>query len=97
MIEDRSAPAIQGQILRLTKRREVAIYVRYGKLWIADFIDGCGQLFDPVTWIRFNCGSRTARHARRRMVVESAFPLYEQLERRIEELHRPEAAVDVDP
>jgi hypothetical protein len=92
MIDARSTPAIQGQLLRLTKRREVAIYVRYGKLWIADFIDGCGELFDPVTWIRFNCGSRAAPHARRRMAVESAVPLYEQLESRIEALHRLDVA-----
>jgi hypothetical protein len=97
MIDNQPVPAIQGQILRLTKRREVAIYVRHGKLWIADFIDGCGELFDPVTWIRFNCGSRAAPHARRRMAVESAVPLYEQLEKRIEELHRLGSAVDVDP
>ena len=47
MTDDRPVPAIQGQILRLTQRREVAIYVRYGQLWIADFIDGCGELIDP--------------------------------------------------
>jgi hypothetical protein len=97
MIDERTTtPAIQGQLLRLTKRREVAIYVRYGKLWVADFIDGCGELFDPVTWIRFNCGSRAAPHARRRMAVESAVPLYEQLERRIEALHGLEAAPDTE-
>jgi hypothetical protein len=31
------------------------------------------------------------------MAVESAVPLYEQLEKRIEELHRLGSAVDVDP
>jgi hypothetical protein len=95
MIDDRPAPAIQGQILRLTRRREAAIYLRYGQLWVADFIDGYGELVDPITWIRFNCGSRAAPHARRRMAVESAVPLYEQLERRIEELHR--LGLEVDP
>jgi hypothetical protein len=100
MTDDRSVPAIQGQILRLTRRREAAIYLRCGQLWVADFIDGCGELIDPITWIRFNCGSSAAPHARRRMAVESAVPLYEQLERRIEELHRLGVGVgvaDVDP
>jgi hypothetical protein len=33
---------IQGQLLRLSERREVAIYLRNDTLWIADFIDGHG-------------------------------------------------------
>ena len=79
--------ALQGQILRLSERREVAIYLRNDKLWVADFIDGCGELIDAVTWFRFNCGSSASPHARRRMAAESGIPLYEQLEKRIEELH----------
>jgi len=38
---DESSP-IQGQLLRQSERREVAIYLRDGQLWIADFIDGIG-------------------------------------------------------
>ena len=79
--------ALQGQILRLSERRQVAIYLRNDKLWVADFIDGCGELIDAVTWFRFNCGSSASPHARRRMATESGIPLYEQLEKRIEELH----------
>ena len=79
--------ALQGQILRLSERREVAIYLRDDKLWVADFIDGCGELIDVATWFRFNCGSSASPHARRRMAAESGIPLYEQLEKRIEELH----------
>ena len=86
--EHRFVCALQGQILRLSERREVAIYLRNGKLWVADFIDGCGEVIDAAKWFRFNCGSRAAPHARRRMAAESAIPLYEQLESRIEELHR---------
>jgi hypothetical protein len=91
--DDRSDRALQGQILRRNARREAAIYLRNGKLWVADFIDGCGELFDAVTWFRFNCGSRASPQARRRMAVESAVPLYEQLEERIEALHRAGSTV----
>ena len=79
--------AVQGQVLRLSERREVAIYLRNDKLWVADFIDGCGELIDAVTWFRFNCGSSASPHARRRMAAESGIPLYEQLKERIEQLH----------
>jgi hypothetical protein len=49
------ASSIQGQILRRSERREVAIYLRDGELWIADFIDGIGELIEPAAWFRFNC------------------------------------------
>ena len=54
---------IQGQLLRLSARREVAIYLRGGQLWVADFIDGHGELVDPETWFRFNCASPDTRPA----------------------------------
>lgn len=74
---DRSddASSIQGQILRRSERREVAIYLRDGKLWIADFVDGVGELVEPSAWFRFNCGTSWARRAHRRMLFESAMPL----------------------
>jgi len=79
---------IQGQLLRRSERREVAIYLRDGKLWIADFIDGVGELIEPEAWFRFNCGTPWARRAHRRMLFESATPLYSELASRIEQLHR---------
>jgi hypothetical protein len=83
------APAIQGQLLRLSERREVAIYLRAGMLWIADFIDGSGELVDPAEWFRFNCGTHSARRTRDRMLRESAIPLSAELVAKIECLHRP--------
>lgn len=80
---------IQGQLLRLSARREVAIYLRDGALWIADFIDGHGELIDAATWFRFNCGSPSPSHVHRRMIRESAIPLSIHLALRIEQLHRP--------
>ena len=93
--ENRSA-AIQGQLLRLSERREVAIYLRKDALWVADFIDGHGELIDAATWFRFNCGMPAASYARRRMVFESAIPLSEQLVARIEYLHRSDTARQLD-
>jgi hypothetical protein len=82
---------ILGQLLQLSKRREVAIYLRDGSLWIADFIDGHGELVDPAAWFRFNCGSPTAGESRRRMLLESAVPLCAELAAKIESLHHPNA------
>ena len=85
--ENRAAAVIQGQLLRLSERREVAIYLRNDALWVADFIDGHGELIDAITWFRFHCGTRASPQARRRMVLESALPLSAQLVARIERLH----------
>jgi len=90
---DESSP-IQGQLLRQSERREVAIYLRDGQLWIADFIDGIGELIEPVSWFRFNCATPWARRAHRRMLFESATPLSTELAARIERLHHPRADCD---
>jgi hypothetical protein len=91
--EPRRTRSIQGQLLRLSERREVAIFLRDGALWVADFVDGQGALIDAITWFRFNCGALSTAHARRRMVLESATPLSEELVERIERLD-PAAATD---
>jgi hypothetical protein len=79
--------SIQGQFLRLSARREVAIYLREGRLWVADFIDGEGQLIEPCTWFRFNCAAPRASLGRRRMTLEAATPLTPEIAARIEDLH----------
>lgn len=85
---NRCASSIQGQLLRLSARREVAIYLRKDTLWVADFVDGHGELIRPTTWFRFNCGVFSTPDARRRMVHEAAIPLSGELVERIEDLHR---------
>jgi len=87
-LKSESAPAIQGQLLRRSERREVAIYLREGRLWIADFIDESGELVEPAAWFRFNCGAHSTRRARYRMLLESAIPLSAELAAKIECLHR---------
>ena len=84
----RFSSPIQGQLLRLTDRREVAIFLRDGALWVADFIDGNGELVDAITWFRFHCAALTTSQARHRMVLESAIPLSEELVARIELLQK---------
>jgi hypothetical protein len=85
------ASPILGQLLRLSKRREVAIYLREGSLWIADFIDGDGELVEPKIWFRFNCATAGTGLASRRMLLESAVPLSAELAAKIERLHCPHA------
>jgi len=57
LVFDRSKRPIQGQILRLGTRRQVAIYLHEDALWVADFIDGRGEIVDAKTWFRFNGAS----------------------------------------
>ena len=92
LIANREGVRIQGQLLRLSARREVAIYLLDGTLWVADFVDGNGELFEPETWFRFNCGSLDAREAQRRMLRESGMPLSGDIVTKIETLHRSVAA-----
>ena len=78
-------------MLRRSERRETAIYLRDGFLWVADFVDGHGQLMDAESWLRFNCPGASGQ-ARSRMALESASPVADDLAERIEALHRAIAA-----
>jgi hypothetical protein len=91
-IERESTGPIQGQLLRLSERHAVAIYLRRDAIWIADFIDGEGVIVDANTWFRFNCGTLANAHALRRMKIESAMPLSTEFVKRIEALHDAESS-----
>lgn len=82
--DERRGGRIQGQVLRLNERRVVVIFLREGALWIADFIDGHGELVESSTWFRFNCAAPASTQARRRMVLEAGMPLTAELVERIE-------------
>ena len=84
----KSSRPIQGQLLRLSEHRAVAIYLREGSTWVADFVDGQGVLIDVNTWFRFNCGTLANTFVSRRITRESALPLPEELVAQIEALHR---------
>ena len=88
--EQGASRSMHGQLLRQSERREVAIFLRDDALWVADFIDGHGQLIEATTWVRFNCGAHATPQARRRMVLESAVPLSAELVDRIERLRAPD-------
>ncbi len=96
-LERRLRGRVQGQMLRLSRLHAVAIYLRDGRMWVADFIDGKGTLVDATTWFRFNCGTLANSHALRRMALESAIPLSEEVVDRIEALHRATVAQDRRP
>ena len=50
---------LQGQLLRRDRRREAALFLHQGSLWVADFIDGKGGIVDAASWVRFNCSAPT--------------------------------------
>ena len=79
---ERTGP-LQGQVLRRTRRRESVLFLCDDALWVADFIDGRGEMIDAVTWVRFNCATSRSEQAQRRMVLESALPLSDELVERI--------------
>jgi len=90
--EETSAASMTGQLLRLDDRREIAIYVREGVTWVADFGDGGGEPVEATTWFR-TCGGRLAlSHSLRRIALDSAVAIPPEMARRIESLHRGPAS-----
>jgi len=89
--------SIRGQVLRLGERHEAALFLCNGQLWVADFVNGDGELIEAITWIRFNCCGPSATKTQQRMVMESAIPLSEDLVARIETLWRGHASVGERP
>lgn len=83
-----SGNTLPGNLLRLGERREIAIYLRDGTTWIADFQDGRGEIFTVGAWFSLNNGGRGLGPAQRRLVSESVTPLPEEVVERIEHLHR---------
>ena len=79
---ERNGP-LSGNLLRLGERREIAIYLRDGTAWVAEFKDGRVELFTVSTWFSLNQGGR----ALRRMDLDSITPLPEDVAERIERLH----------
>ena len=82
-----SASPIQGSLLRLSERREVAIYLREGAGWVADFNNGRATLHSMSEWYSLGNG-RALVYAQRRNAVEPISPLPDEVVRRIESLHR---------
>lgn len=70
--ERNSAVALQGNLLRLSERREIAIYLHDGTVSIADFNDGRGEL-DTAGALCGMGGNRLLAHAQRWCGVETIF------------------------
>lgn len=80
--QNRTSP-LQGNLLRIGERREIAIYLRDGTPWVAEFNGGRGELYAVSAWFSLNQGGRVLR----RMEPVSVTPLPQDVVQRIERLH----------
>jgi hypothetical protein len=87
---------LQGNLLRLPGRREIAIYLRDGAAWVADFNNGHAELHTASGWYDTGNG-RMLAHAQRRGEVEIVSPIPEGVAERIEGLHRSGANPGASP
>ncbi len=82
--EQNGTSPLNGNLLRIGERREIAIYLRDGTPWVAEFNGGRGELFAVSAWFYLNQGGRVLR----RMDLDSIAPLSQDVVQRIERLHR---------
>jgi hypothetical protein len=88
------ANPVHGQLLRLSAQHEIAIYLRDGASWVAEFTDGRGELMDAATWFRFHIGTLRYSHGLRAAALKSATALTQEVLEKIERLHRQAEARD---
>jgi hypothetical protein len=86
---------LQGSLLRLKDGRSVAIYLRKGVAWVAEFCGGRGRLLSVPEWHCFH--ARSVVHAQRRGEVEILGPIPSEVVARIESLHRRLGELDDHP
>lgn len=86
-LKDSHPGDVHGHVLLMGERHHIAIYLRRGLTWVAEFKEGYGELTDATTWFRFNCRNLANSHDLRRMALESAMPISAELGLRIEALH----------
>lgn len=83
----RNGTAVEnGNLLRLGETREIAIYLRGGVTWVADFRGARGDLFTVSAWFALNGRSSLLRRAG----LGSIAPLPADVIERIERLHAAE-------
>jgi hypothetical protein len=80
---------MQGNLLRLSETREIAIYRRNGTAWVADFRGGRSELFTVGEWFALNGRGRALRRVGR----DASEPLPAGVIERIERLHGTEDRV----
>ena len=77
------AAAPNGNLLRFSETREIAIYQRDGVAWIADFRGARAELFTACEWFALNGHGSLVRRAGPASIV----PLPADVIERIERLH----------
>lgn len=77
---------MSGSLLRLNDGRSVAIYLRDGMAWVAEFRGSRGRLLSVGEWHCFH--ARGMAHAQRRGEAEILSPIPGDVVARIERLHR---------
>ena len=82
-----SASPLHGSLLRLSEQREIAVYLREGAAWVADFDNGHAELHSASACFSIG-GGRMLVHAQRRNAVEPISPLPDEVVLQIESLHR---------
>jgi len=91
--EPEAASNLHGSLLRLGNQREIAIYLREGTAWVADFRGGRGNVSTAGAWFALN----QDRWALRRATLDAVTPLPADIVRRVEYLHRHTAQPSVSP
>jgi hypothetical protein len=84
--ERNNASPLSGNLLRLSERHEVAIYLRDGTAWVAEFKNGHGEVSTVGAWFTFH--GRVLIQAQRRGGVEIISPIPDDVVAWIERLHR---------
>jgi hypothetical protein len=79
-----TASTLHGSLLRLSTRREIAIDLRDGTAWVAEFGPGHAEVSIAGGWFALNHD----RWALRRATLEAITPLPADVVQRIEDLHR---------
>ena len=74
-----------GNLMRLGEQREIAIYLRDGAAWVAEFKKGRGEVSNMSAW--FSLYGRALVNAQRRGEVNIISPIPDDVMARIERLH----------
>jgi hypothetical protein len=86
---------LQGSFLQVKDGRSVAIYLREGVAWVAEFSGSRGRLLSISEWHCFH--ARRVAHAQRRGEVEIFCPIPGDVVARIEGLHQRLGELDDHP
>ena len=82
--EQNNSSPLYGSLLRISARREIAIYLRAGTAWVADFKGSHGEISTAGAWFALN----QDRWVLRRAALDAVTPLPQDIEEQIEHLHR---------